>query len=50
MGDFICPECAQGKHGNCDGTAWDNQADVGVPCDCAEVQHDELLLGGRDVQ
>jgi len=29
----ICPECSQGKHANCDSTAWDIALDL--PCACA---------------
>lgn len=29
-----CPECQQGKHGNCDGTTWDNYDDAAAPCPC----------------
>jgi hypothetical protein len=43
----VCPECTQGKHGNCDGTAWDNETDAPTHCACADHQHDEALLGGR---
>lgn len=28
----ICPECVAGKCGNCDGSAWDNEADEMVVC------------------
>jgi len=34
-----CPECQQGKHGNCDGVTWDNLADGYVDCPCAERGH-----------
>lgn len=30
----VCPECEQGKHGNCDGTAWDDNADAETECGC----------------
>lgn len=30
----ICPECAQGKHRNCDGTAWNEQTDEIDTCQC----------------
>ena len=30
----LCPECEQGKHGNCDGTAWDDEADQECACEC----------------
>jgi hypothetical protein len=29
-----CPECQQGKCGNCDGTSWDETADQPIPCPC----------------
>lgn len=32
----ICPECAQGKHKNCDGTAYDMESDEVVICQCEE--------------
>lgn len=35
----VCPECEQGKHSNCDGTAWDNEADAVVACGCAQEGH-----------
>lgn len=35
----ICPECAAGKHGNCDTTAWDDEADLPVPCPCWAESH-----------
>lgn len=31
---WVCPECEQGKHRNCNGTAWDFDADELVPCGC----------------
>lgn len=30
----VCPECAQGKHPNCVGSAWDDTLDAPVPCGC----------------
>lgn len=35
----ICPECRNGKHQNCDGTAWDDVADEATACDCAAHDH-----------
>lgn len=32
----ICPECAAGKHPNCDGTAWDHERDELTTCQCRE--------------
>jgi recombination protein RecT len=34
-----CPECQQGKHQNCEGQAWDNDADGPVACACADESH-----------
>jgi hypothetical protein len=34
-----CPDCEQGKHGNCTGEAWDNDADAPVPCPCQMAGH-----------
>lgn len=35
MSKPICPECRDGKHQNCDGTALDLETDLIVPCGCA---------------
>lgn len=35
----VCPECAAEKHANCDGTAWDNELDCHVACECAARGH-----------
>jgi len=35
-----CPECEVGKHGNCDGRAWDLVHDKYVECDCAVDGHE----------
>lgn len=41
VADTVCPECAAGKHGNCDGSALDVQTDeVGV-CPCPE--HEDVV-------
>lgn len=34
---WTCPECVQGKHGNCDGTAWDDERDCLTICSCMDV-------------
>jgi len=34
---WVCPECEQSKHGNCDGWAWDFDADEKTQCQCTEV-------------
>lgn len=39
IGPEPCPECAQGKHGNCDGTAWDDESDGEAVCPCQEAGH-----------
>lgn len=36
-----CPECVQGKHGNCDGVADLTDEDGLVPCVCALSSHKE---------
>ena len=35
----ICPECATGKHGNCDGTAWSDTLDAPARCECEDSAH-----------
>lgn len=35
-----CPECWAGKHENCSGQSWDNDADEFTPCPCAERGHE----------
>lgn len=34
---MICPECRDGKHGNCTGWALDEQADEFGACACEHV-------------
>lgn len=34
-----CPDCAAGKHGNCDGSAWCTTCDTQELCPCAQVDH-----------
>jgi 8-oxo-dGTP diphosphatase len=36
---YVCPECVQGKHWNCDGTAWDLENDMPGPCGCTDWSH-----------
>lgn len=36
---FVCPECRAGKHGNCDGYAWDDQLDEPTACSCDVALH-----------
>lgn len=40
----ICPECRAGKCINCDGEAWDDEADAPTVCACAEAGHDQARL------
>jgi hypothetical protein len=35
----VCPECRAGKHGNCDGEAWDDAIDAPTACHCPEPVH-----------
>jgi hypothetical protein len=35
----FCPECSAGKHPNCQGEAWDTEADAPVPCTCPDREH-----------
>jgi hypothetical protein len=39
----VCPECAQGKHINCDGQAFDDDSDAVVECGCARTEHEAEL-------
>ena len=43
--DYVppCPECAAGKHGNCDGSTWDNARDMRAPCPCCFSDHAQAL-------
>lgn len=34
---WVCPECGQGKCGNCNGWAWNFDADEKTQCQCPEV-------------
>lgn len=36
---LFCRECSESKHGNCDGTAWDNAADAPAECTCPDRSH-----------
>jgi len=38
-GPAVCPECRQGKCGNCNGTAWDAVADKPTSCACPDGSH-----------
>lgn len=35
-----CPDCVQGKHGNCSGTSWNNTLDRLDMCPCEVRDHD----------
>jgi phage recombination protein Bet len=37
--EAVCPECQQGKCGNCEGQAWDNDADAPTDCRCPNEAH-----------
>ena len=37
----ICPECRNGKHFNCDSTAWDDATDAPTACACWARDHNE---------
>ena len=39
ISQHVCPECAAGKHGNCDGGAWCLVDDGPTPCSCAGAGH-----------
>lgn len=34
MTTLIDPDCAAGKHTNCDGTGWEDELDCPAPCPC----------------
>lgn len=42
----ICPECTQGKHHNCDGTAWDHDRDELAACRCGDYHALRCRAGG----
>lgn len=35
----LCPECRQGKHGNCNGDSWNPNTDKRVKCPCTDISH-----------
>jgi hypothetical protein len=37
----VCPECQQGKHGNCDASAWSDITDTPTWCRCWANGHEE---------
>jgi len=37
--EAICPECEQGKHGNCNGEALDPVSEQIVQCVCTDPSH-----------
>jgi len=37
--EVICPECAQDKHQNCNGIAWDDEKDEPAKCECEISGH-----------
>lgn len=44
-----CPECTQGKCGNCDGSSWNPKADDVDTCPCAERGHGPVEPVGEAV-
>lgn len=44
MSSAVCPECRTGKHPNCDGTAWDDDADSLTLCTCTGIDHPRQRL------
>lgn len=43
-----CPECAAGKHPNCDSAAWNFTTDMPCACPCWVRQHiDEVIADKR---
>lgn len=35
----LCPECRDGKHGNCDGDAWSDALNDIADCPCGDPAH-----------
>ena len=35
----VCPECRDGKHGNCNGYGWDYELDEPTACPCSVAEH-----------
>lgn len=46
MSEWICPECRAGKHGNCDGSAWDDLRDAITECGCSHGTAEPGVDGG----
>lgn len=42
MPRWICPECVQGKHPNCNGQAWDTDNDAPTACQCGHSIKDVM--------
>jgi len=42
-----CPDCEQGKHANCTGEAWDNDADAPTACPCSLNRAGPHHLGAK---
>ena len=42
-GVYICPECRDGKHRNCNGAAWDSKKDCPTNCGCEHMEHGDGL-------
>jgi len=47
MGVRSCPDCEQGKHANCTGEAWDNDADAPTACPCSINRAGPHHLGAK---
>lgn len=56
MAQSICPECVAGKHGNCNGQAWDMEKDEPTACECGHsigqvmAEIDEAERGFRKIE
>lgn len=43
LGPRECPECRDGKHGNCYGWGWDDDLDEAItPCPCESAGHGDV--------
>lgn len=42
VADTACPECAAGKHPNCDGGSWDRATDAPGTCPCWSREHEVM--------
>lgn len=44
----VCPECRDGKHRNCEGTAWSDETDSPTSCACVGRGHASRSHPTRD--